>query len=405
MSESTVVEQPKNQLSLVVVAQNIASGLAAFEDRKASLITLKKEVEGLKIESLEDKAGIKQVTEARKKLKAARVEIEKEGKAMRDPLTAVSKHISAREKELVDIIEPTEKALKSQEDFIKAEEKRLEEEERLKEERRVQARIDRLAEYGYGIDLNFLKGLDDEQFEGVVTQAKKEYEKDLAAKAEAERLQKEEQGRIRKEREELEALRAKQAEADRILKERQEEIERKEREIRQREEDERIMAAKKLEKEMKDARFEPRKLQLLGMGFTTYGDSSYPDFSLKDTWSTYWEQVYNMEDAEWPKYIKDIEDAIECRKVRLAEEEKKRAADLEEARQRGIREAKEAEEKRIAEEAERVAQASDKDKFAVLVSYLENLPAIEPKSAKHKKLLSEVKELNAKIIAHIKLKA
>ena len=111
-----------------------------------------------------------------------------------------------------------------------------------------------------------------------------------------------------------------------------------------------------------------------------------------------------MSDQEWPEYIKDIENAIERRRVRLAEEEKKRAVDLEEARQRGIREAKEAEEKRIAEEAECVAHASDKDKFAVVVSYLENMPMPNVKAAKSKKLLAEVKDMQAKFIAHIKNK-
>jgi flagellar biosynthesis/type III secretory pathway protein FliH len=120
---------------------------------------------------------------------------------------------------------------------------------------------------------------------------------------------------------------------------------------------------------------------------------------------TYWEQVYNMSDEEWPKYIKDIEDAIERRKIELAEAEKRQAAALEEARLKGIEQAKQDAEKKAIEESERIAQASDKDKFSVLVSYLENLPAIEPKSAKHKKLLAEVKDLNAKVIAHIKSKA
>jgi hypothetical protein len=400
-AKEMVAELPKNQLSLVVVAQNIASGLQAFENRKAELITLKEEVEHLKIESLEDRAGIKQVTEARKKLKAARVEIEKEGKAMRDPLTAVNKHISGKEKELVDIIEPTEKMLSAQEKWVKDEEARIAAEEQQKENDRINSRIKRMSAYGYEIDFNMVKILSDDDFEKMVERAKVEFEKEEAAKAEKERAEHAQREQDELDRAELKALRAKQEEADKILKEREQEIDRKEAEMKRREEEDRIMAEKKAEKEMKDARFEPRAAELTAMGFVRHG----PDFSLEDTWSTYWEQVYNMSDQEWPKYIKDIEDAIERRKIRLAEEEKKRVADLEEARQRGIREAKEAEEKRMAEEAERVAQASDKDKFAVIVSYLENLPAIEPKSAKHKKLLAEVKDLNAKVIAHIKGKA
>lgn len=397
MLEELVAKQPKNQLSLVVVAQDIATGLQAFENRKAELITLKEEVEGLKIESLDDMTGIKQVTEARKKLKATRVEIEKEGKSMRDPLNAVNKHISSKEKELVDIIEPTEKLLSAQEKWVKDEEARIAAEELQKENDRINTRINRMSAYGYEIDFNMLKALNDEDFEKTVESAKREFEKEEADKAEKARQEQAQREQDEKDRAELKLLREKQEAADKIA--------RKEQEIKDREEDGRMMAEKKLEKEMKDARFEPRKVQLLEMGFTTYGNSSYPDFSLEDTWSTYWEQVYNMEDKDWPEYIKDIEAAMQRRKVRLADEEKKRAIDLENARLKGIADAKKDADDKAALEAERLAQASDKDKFATIVSYLENLPAIEPKSAKHKKLLAEVKELNAKVIAHIKAKS
>ena len=399
MQKDLAVAEPKSEVAIIF--DKINAGLEAFESRKEDLIQLKSKAEGLKIESVEDKQTINQVSTIRKELKKARVDIENEGKAMRDPLTKISKSISAKENELVAIIEPTEKTLLAQEKWVKDEEARIEAEEKRKEDERIQNRIDRLAEYGYGIDINFLKGLDDEQFEGVVTQAKAEYEKEVAAKAEQARQEQAQREQDEKDRAELKALREKQEAADKVLREREEEIARKEKEIKDREEDDRIMAEKKLEKQMKDARFEPRKVQLLNMGFRQHNNV---DFSLEDTWSTYWEQVYNMTDSEWPEYIKDIEDAIEHRKVRLAEEEKKRAIDLENARLKGIADAKKDADEKAALEAERLAQASDKDKFAVLVSYLENLPAIEPKSAKHKKLLAEVKDLNAKVIAHIKSK-
>jgi hypothetical protein len=403
MSQELVAEQPKNQVA--VIFENITNGLKAFETRKEEFTLLAKEAGEIKITTYEDKANLKRAVELRKKMKSARVKVENEGKAMRDPLNGVNKEISAKEKELVAIVSPGEKSLQEIEDWYDAEKERIAAEEKRKEDERIQNRIDRLAVYGYGIDINFLKGLDDEQFEGMVAQAKTEHEKEVAAKAEQARQEQAQREQDEKDRAELKALREKQEAADKILREREEEIARKEQEIKQREEDERLMAEKKLEKEMKDARFEPRKVQLLAMGFTTYGIPSFPDFSLQDTWSTYWEQVYNMTDSEWPEYIKDIEDAIERRKVRLADEEKKRAIDLENARLKGIADAKRDADEKAALEAERLAQASDKDKFAVIVSYLENLPAIEPKSAKHKKLLAEVKDLNAKVIAHIKAKA
>src|ERR1700761_879098 len=98
MEKDLAVQDPKSEI--VLASEKIKSGLAAFEERKTELNILKAEVDGLDIKSIEDKAGIKQVTEGRKKLKNARVEIEKEGKSMRDPLTALAKTISAKEKEL-----------------------------------------------------------------------------------------------------------------------------------------------------------------------------------------------------------------------------------------------------------------------------------------------------------------
>lgn len=399
MSKDLAVAEPKNEVA--VIFDKINAGLEAFESRKETLTVLKSKAEGLKIESIEDKQTINQVSTIRKELKKARVEIENEGKAMRDPLTKISKSISSKENELVAIIEPTEKALLVQEKWVKDEEARIAAEEKRKEDERIQNRIDRLAEYGVGIDLTYVTVLSDEQFEGVVNNARIEHEKDQAAKAEQARKEQAQREQDEKDRAELKSLREKQEAADKILREREEEIARKEREMKQREEDDRVMAEKKLEKEMKDARFEPRAEQLTRMGFVRRG----PDFSLEDTWSTYWEQVYNMEDKEWPLYIKDIEDAIERRKVRLEEEEKRRADAIEKARLEGIAEAKREAEEKAALEAERIAQASDKDKFATIVSRIEAMSYPEMKSAKHKKLLAEVKDLQAKVIAHIKSKA
>lgn len=318
---------------------------------------------------------------------------------MRDPLTKISKSISAKEAELVSIIEPTEKTLKSREDWVKSEEKRIEDEAKQKEEARIQTRIDRLAVYGYAIDITFLKGIDDEQFEKVVDGARAEYEKEQAQKADAERLQKEEQERIRKEREELEELRKKQAEADRILRERQEEMDRKEAELK-RQEQERADSERRQKEEAEIRRVREvlaNRLPLL-KEWSSNGQSVY---SKGRTWGTV-ADIVDMNEVAFDQLVKENNAYIRDREE---ERERIRQQELKEAAEKALAEQKEREAEAKRQEEERLAQASDKDKFAVLVSYLENLPAIEPRSAKHKKLLAEVKELNAKVIAHIKSKA
>lgn len=228
-----VLEQPTQ---LTVIANKIDSGLESFEQRKSELIELKEEADGLKIESIEDKETINQVSVIRKKLKSARVEIAKEGKLMRDPLTTISRIISDKEKELIAIIEPTEKGLQDQEKWVEEEKEKIRLAEIAKEEARIQARINSLAQYGFEIDYSDIKSMSDETFEKYVDAAKVQFEKDQTEKAEAERLRLEQEAkekeereaerlRIEAERKELELLREKQAEAQRIIDEQSRKIE------------------------------------------------------------------------------------------------------------------------------------------------------------------------------------
>lgn len=404
MSNEVAAAPPKNEIA--IIADNINKGLIAFEKRKSELTILKEEVEGLNIESLEDKAGIRQVTEARKKLKSARVEIEKEGKAMRDPLTAISKRISAKENELVGIIEPTEKALKTKEDWVKAEEKRIEQEAEEKERQRIQARIDSLAAYGYQIDYNMLVSLNDEDFARIVENARIEHEKDIALKteqAEAERLKAEQQ---EKDRLELLELRRKQEEAEKAIREREEEVARKEaaikaqedrreREIKEKEEEEQAAALAK--------RTKHRIAQLGDIGFSRAGIESW---SAADKFGVFIQDVQILSEEKWDEWVaKWTPEIAAFNEAKIKEAEERRQQELKKAAEKALAEEKARQEEAERQEAERLTQASDKDKFSVLLSHLENLPSPAMKSAKHKKLLLEVQDLRDKIVAHIKAKA
>jgi hypothetical protein len=204
----SVLEPKQNEIS--VIATKIDTGLQAFETRKSELTELKTEANGLKITSIDDKVSINQVSTIRKKLKAARVEIEKEGKAMRDPLTRFSKLISEKEKELVAIIEPTEKELLAQENWVDSEKERIKQEA-------VAARMEKLSFSGKTFDPIYIGSLDNETFNLILNNTTLEYERELASKAEAERMAKEEAEKLKAEREELEKLRAEQAKAQAII--------------------------------------------------------------------------------------------------------------------------------------------------------------------------------------------
>lgn len=165
-----------NELTTTTELQKITTGLESFEQRKQSLIDLAESAEHLAIESIGDTEGIKAVSTKRKELKSARVQIEKEGKSMRDLITPISKHISAKEKELLSIILPHEERLYAREQWVEKEIEKIQQEKEAEEKARIQQRIDQLAKYNVAIDYVMCLGLTDEQFEKKLSVAKSEFE-------------------------------------------------------------------------------------------------------------------------------------------------------------------------------------------------------------------------------------
>lgn len=380
MSTEMVVHEPKKN-EITLAAERISEGLIAFETRKTDLTKLKEDVEGLKITSLDDRESINQVSTARKKLKSARVEIEKEAKSMRDPLTKINKNISAKEKELIDIIEPTEKALKTQEDWVKEEEEKIAQEAERKEQERIQIRIDRLAAYGFAIDIVILKGIDDEQFEKTCESARVEWQKEQDAKAEEDRLAKEKQVQVDKDLAELKALRDKQAEADRILQERQDELDRQAQAIKKQQEQAEEKEFQRIQAEQ-DAEIKRRCGQLTAGGLVfDFSDNHYKGFGCFVP--TLDIQYHSAE--QWDKLMAEITPAIERAKKESADKaEAKRIQDIDDARQQAIIDEqarqkkikeKQDEDARLAEIARQEQLAKDGDK-AIWADFITRLNAV-----------------------------
>lgn len=224
--DTQTVEKPQTEIG--IISKNINTGLATFEARKVVLIELAKQAIGLKIESIDDKESIDKVSTIRKAIKRARVEIQHEGKSMRDPLTQMNKVILEKEKALIELVEPTEIELIEQEQWLKNELESIEQAKIDAENERIQDRAGKLKEYGFELPYNDLKTITDETFEITLKAAKEEYEKEQAEIAEQERLRIEQEENDRKERElaqkklegerkELEELRAKQLEAQKVI--------------------------------------------------------------------------------------------------------------------------------------------------------------------------------------------
>ena len=350
--EFTPTEEVKvaHKSDLILASEQIGTGIAAFDNKKAELEALAEDSKGLKITDINDKSGAKLVYEKRIALKNTRVEITKQAKSMRDSLTKVSKDISAREKELIDIIEPTEKELQAEEDRIEAEKEKIKQAAIDAENKRVQDRADKLFEYGFKLEISDLKAMSDETFDVALNGAKSAYEKEQAEKAEAERIAAEaeakrlkdlqdEQDKIAAERKELEELREKQAEIDRKQKEAQDKI---------------------------DA--ENKKLA---------------------------DEKAAME----AKKQSEIDEANRKEELRLATEKAVEAERLKAIEDQRLAELKRLEDERIAKEleAEKAANAPDKKKIESYIAQLMSVPVPELKTAKSKKIMADIQVLMNKV--------
>jgi len=172
--------------------------LDEFNPKKAELITLSAKYKWLIIQWFDDKEWFKAVSEARKDLKATRVQLEKAWKELRAEATAFSKAVIEKQRELVWIIEPLEIELKKQEDEVLQEKERIKQEELKKAEELLQKRIDAMMRLWREVNILELKILTDEAFDTLYQEAKKEYEE----QEEKNRQEKAEQDKIAKEQEE-----------------------------------------------------------------------------------------------------------------------------------------------------------------------------------------------------------
>jgi hypothetical protein len=393
--------QVQEQTEIQVIARNINKGLEAFETRKAELTKLKEDAAGLTIDSIDDKTAINQVSTWRKKLKSARVEIQKEGKAMRDPLTRISKSISSKEDELIDIISPTEQDLQSKEAWVKSEQDKIDQAEARRKQELIQARIDKLRAYGFEIDLTFITALGDEDFEKVLDNARVEYEKGEAIKVEEARLEQEMKAQILKDQEELKALKAKQAEADRIIKERQDELDRQSAELKKQQE-EADREARFLENERKSKLRRDRVDQLDDIGgngqeyFARYDDTVI--VCLYDNLITLTDDEFSVirdkhNAANFAvKEKKRIEDEAKAEKEKIRRDEELKKLN-QQAIDKALADQKEKERLDAVRKQEELEKAGDKAVWADFISKLKALPVPSMNSSQYRRMAGATRKM------------
>lgn len=428
-------DQAQNELiPAISVEQKISIGLQAFETKKAQLSELAMTSKGVVVADIHDKKQLEAVSTTRKKLKAERVEIEKQGKALRDNVTAISKNISAKEKELVGIISPVEDELQAEEDRVNKELENVRLIQERQEQERLSCRCKGLVDNGCAFDgsnysieeltisMPIVKSMDDEKFAAFMEQVKAKNADILkaeAARVEAERIENEriaeekkaEEGRLQKEREELDRQRKEFEEQQAKVKEEQDRIavEQKEAQNKIDAENKRIADAQEAERQSAiDKVVNARASQLREVGLIQTGDTySHPLYA--ETLVPRHILQPDTTDEQWPEVISLL--ATNIQKGADAAEAK-RLQDISDAEERGREEQrkKDAEEKKRQEEDEKAHQAAlaraealapDKEKLMGLFKSISDLPIPVCSTDEGKAALANIQELLTKTQAYI----
>lgn len=177
------------------VESRVEFEIKKFNVADAKILELKKQFEGLEIKGVEDKHGIKAVTEAISILRTMRTGVDKKHTELKAFYLNTGRGIDAEKNRIKELIAEIEDPLKAKKDAIDAEIQRIKDEEEAKEQKRLDDRVDALKEAGIvfdgsfysigesvSVDLLTIKDLEDEAFEKLVKMVQRENEKIQEAK-------------------------------------------------------------------------------------------------------------------------------------------------------------------------------------------------------------------------------
>lgn len=205
--------------------------LAPITKVEVEIARMRNEYSGLTIAGVDDREGFNKVSTARKEVKAVRVQVEKERKALVDDavkwqrqVNEVAKGITAQLEEIETPLEEMEKAHLAEKERIKQEAERLRK-EKIQNRCQVISSVSGTTFNGvaytlgkFKIEFSAIETLSDDDFQSKVEELEVEYQIILEERLAAERAAKEEADR-------LEAIRKEQEAAAAELKRQQEELE------------------------------------------------------------------------------------------------------------------------------------------------------------------------------------
>ncbi len=216
--------------TLELVIPDKDKALEEFKRGDVALLALVEKHKGKKIAGIEDRAGLRAVHEARMELKAARVNIEKDRKGLKEVAIKFGNAVDTEAKRLTAIVVPLEDDYERQESAIGLEKDRIKLAEEKARRERVQVRINAFVLLGVAMPAD-LDTMTDEDFQASYAQAKLIVaQREAAAAAEAKRLADEAEARrlerveLDRQRAEQDAIRKEQEEKARALKEHEDRI-------------------------------------------------------------------------------------------------------------------------------------------------------------------------------------
>lgn len=195
--------------NLNLALTKIASDAPAAFDNLESARALVESVQGIHINDPEDALEIEQATEAHKLIRDSRLQVAKVHKALKEPVNSYAKVIDGHKRDLLAILEPTEKALKAELDKVK-------EHEAAKARAALAARLEKLRAVGsvYASKPDIVEAYSDEAFEELLEVETAEHVK----REEAARVEREAEAKRKAEAEALAARERELAEREAALK-------------------------------------------------------------------------------------------------------------------------------------------------------------------------------------------
>lgn len=381
----------EQEVTVVSLDSVIETKLVQNNVTEMVLSSLKEKYGGLKLKALDDKESYLELKAAAKdcaKVRTLAVKICKEG---REEAVKTQKLWIAKEKEVVGKVAEVEDALDAEIDKYDKEVERLANEEKERQESAYINRQAQLTKMGATyVDGCFVLG--DASFEAILIKESSQdvWEESVIPKFQAE-YEKIESVRIAEEK--------KKQEAEAELKRQQYELARQQAELRrqqeemqrQKEEAERIEREKKHQEQLAEQKrvsdLQAKRLELL-LPFNRFG----ADVSMATLWTLSEDEFNEILESKKKEF-----EQYQLEQQRLAEE--KRLADIELAKQEAIRKEKQ----RIAEEEQKkqaeLEAAKDKTKWGDFIKQVEGVTVFEMRSGQYRKKMAAAADKLKEILA------